>query len=82
MVDPWELSVRAVLGQQISVAAARRLAERMALALQGALLVQHAPAAVAEAFCTSRLGPETARTYGTLPRSANVDAILDRSATF
>jgi putative acyl-CoA dehydrogenase len=34
---------------------ARRLVERMALALQGSLLVRHAPSAVADAFCASRL---------------------------
>src|SRR5712691_3388146 len=32
-------------------ARARRIAEMMALALQGALLVQHSPSAVADAFC-------------------------------
>ena len=35
---------------------ARRLVELMALALQGSLLVRHAPAAVADAFCATRLG--------------------------
>ena len=36
-------------------ARARRVTEIMVLVLQGALLVQHAPAAVAEGFCASRL---------------------------
>ncbi len=35
---------------------ARRLVESMALVLQGSLLVRHAPAYVADAFCASRLG--------------------------
>ena len=35
---------------------ARALTERIALALQGALLVQDAPATTADAFCASRLG--------------------------
>ncbi len=35
---------------------ARRLAGQMAACLQGALLVRHAPAAVADAFCATRLG--------------------------
>nr|BFE71184.1 hypothetical protein GCM10020092_044850 [Actinoplanes digitatis] len=35
---------------------ARRVVERMAVVLQGSLLVRHAPAAVADAFCASRLG--------------------------
>jgi putative acyl-CoA dehydrogenase len=38
----------------------RRLVTAMALALQGALLVRHSPAAVADAFCGSRLAPEAA----------------------
>ena len=40
----------------------------MALALQGSLLVRHAPAAVADAFCASRLAgePGLALTLGTL----------------
>jgi putative acyl-CoA dehydrogenase len=36
--------------------AARRLAGTIAVTLQAALLVRHAPAAVADAFCASRLG--------------------------
>jgi len=38
----------------------RRLVAAMALALQGALLVRHAPPQVADAFCGSRLGPDAA----------------------
>ena len=37
---------------------ARRLVESLALVLQGSLLVRHAPHAVADAFCASRLGPD------------------------
>lgn len=48
-------------------ARARRLVESMALVLEGALLVRHGPAAVADAFCASRLGENWGRTYGTLP---------------
>ena len=36
---------------------ARRVVDRMALAMQASLLVQHAPHAVADAFCRSRLAP-------------------------
>ncbi|HEY4851441.1 MAG TPA: hypothetical protein VII22_11630, partial [Streptosporangiaceae bacterium] len=36
--------------------AARRLAGMIAVTLQAALLVRHAPEAVADAFCASRLG--------------------------
>jgi putative acyl-CoA dehydrogenase len=45
----------------------RMLVERMALALQGALLVRHASTQVADAFCASRLGGERGLVYGTLP---------------
>jgi putative acyl-CoA dehydrogenase len=58
---------------------ARRLVERMALALQGALLVRHAPAAVADAFCASRLGGDWGYVFGTLPPSADVATIVARA---
>ncbi len=46
---------------------ARRLVERMALTLQASLLVRHAPAAVADAFCATRLGGDWGHAFGTLP---------------
>src|SRR3954454_23981243 len=49
---------------------ARRLTSQMALCLQGALLVQQAPAAVADAFCASRLGAEYGGGPGAPPRRA------------
>ncbi|MBI3993246.1 MAG: acyl-CoA dehydrogenase family protein [Candidatus Lambdaproteobacteria bacterium] len=58
---------------------ARQLTEQMALTLQGSLLVQHAPAAVADAFCASRLDPERGFSYGTLPPDVQFDAILQRA---
>ena len=57
---------------------ARRLAERMALVLQGALLVRHAPTAIAEAFCGARLKNEWTGSYGVLPDGADIDAIVAR----
>ena len=59
-------------------AGARRLVELMALALQGALLVRHAPAAVADAFCATRLGGDWGHSFGTLPAAADLDTILAR----
>ncbi len=56
---------------------ARRLVERMALVLQGSLLVRHAPPAVADAFCATRLGGDWGHAYGTLP--GGVDAVLERA---
>jgi putative acyl-CoA dehydrogenase len=58
---------------------ARRLTERIAVVLQTALLVRHAPAPVADAFCASRLEGDWGRTYGTLPAGADVAAILERA---
>ncbi len=60
--------------------AARSLAERMALALQGALLVQHSHPAVADAFCASRLDGEWGHAFGTLPATADLTAILERTS--
>jgi putative acyl-CoA dehydrogenase len=59
-------------------AAARRSAERLALVLQGSLLVRHAPAAVADAFCASRLGGDWGHELGTLPSGLDLAAIVGR----
>jgi putative acyl-CoA dehydrogenase len=58
---------------------ARRLVERFALVLQGALLVRHAPDEVASAFCGSRLGGEGGYAFGTLPRGVDIGALLERA---
>jgi putative acyl-CoA dehydrogenase len=58
---------------------ARRLVEDLAVSLQGSLLVRHAPAAVADAFCATRLAGEGGRAYGTLPAGADAEAIIERA---
>lgn len=58
---------------------ARTLVDQMALVFEAALLVQHAPHAVADAFCASRLGARQVHNYGALPAGADVDAILSRA---
>src|SRR5690606_4194646 len=58
---------------------ARRIVEQMAVVLQGSLLVRHAPAAVADAFCASRLAGESGRAFGTLPAGVDVAAIVERA---
>jgi putative acyl-CoA dehydrogenase len=58
---------------------ARSVVEAMALCLQGSLLVRYAPAAVADAFCASRLAREGGLEYGTLPAGADLGAIIARS---
>ena len=59
---------------------ARRLVEEMALVFQASLLVRHAPEAVADSFCASRLAPDRGRAFGTLPRGTDVRAIVERAA--
>ena len=59
---------------------ARRVVERMALVLQGSLLVRHAPAAVADAFCASRLAGDWGHAFGTLPSGVDIATIVDRAA--
>jgi putative acyl-CoA dehydrogenase len=59
---------------------ARRIVERMALCLQGSLLVRHAPEAVADAFCAARLQGDAGLNYGTLPPGADAAAIVARHA--
>jgi putative acyl-CoA dehydrogenase len=59
-------------------ARARRLVERMGLALQASLLLRYGDPAVADAFCASRLAEDRDLTYGTLPPQANAAAIVER----
>jgi putative acyl-CoA dehydrogenase len=59
---------------------ARWFAERVALALQGALLIRNASSAVAEAFCASRLSGAGGRCFGTLPAGCDGTAILERAS--
>jgi len=63
---------------------ARRLAGMVTVTLQASLLVRHAPAAVADAFCASRLGSGAGPAgpgvpFGLLPDRIAVEEILDRS---
>lgn len=58
---------------------ARRLTERIALALQGALLVRHAPKEVADAFCAARLANDAGACFGTLPAGSAFAKIIDRA---
>jgi len=60
-------------------ARARRVVERMALVLQGSLLVRFGHPAVAEAFCASRLSQDRAAAFGTLPPGLDLRTIVERS---
>ena len=66
LADPGDIELRA-----------RRLVERLALALQGSLLVRHGDPAVADAFCASRLDA-AGGVFGTLPRGLELGAIVER----
>ena len=68
----------AQLGDGDPQAKARRLTERLALALQGSLLLRYSVAAVADAFCASRLAGAGGLMFGALPDG--VDADGDRRA--
>ena len=65
--DPDSIEVRA-----------RRVVEKLALALQGSLLVRTAPHAVADAFCASRLAGDGGLAYGTLPAGTGFEEIVNR----
>ncbi|MGW0609258.1 acyl-CoA dehydrogenase family protein [Streptomyces sp. NPDC002788] len=58
---------------------ARRLAERLALVLQGSLLVRFAPPQVADAFCASRLGGDGGAAFGTLPHTLDLASVVERA---
>jgi putative acyl-CoA dehydrogenase len=57
---------------------ARSVVERMALALQGSLLVRFGDEAVAEAFIASRLEGDWGRAFGTLPAGTDFTRIIER----
>ncbi len=87
-LDAAAASMRSLLKNAVAAgpagqALARRLAGQIAITLQAALLTRFAPAAVADAFSSTRLadapgGPGAP--FGTLPESADLGAILRRSA--
>lgn len=63
-------------------ARARSLVERMALVWQAAILYQHAPAFVSDAFVRSRLAEPSGRTLGTLAPSTAMRDIVERAALY
>ncbi len=57
---------------------ARRLCENLALALQGSLMLRHAPSTAAEAFLAARLGDDRSAQFGALPRGTDAAALVAR----
>ncbi|MGZ4446409.1 MAG: acyl-CoA dehydrogenase family protein [Nocardioides sp.] len=69
----------ALLGDEASLEVnARRLASRMAVCLQGSLLVRFAPPEVADAFCSSRLGTSYDGVFGAL-ETGGLRTIVERA---
>jgi putative acyl-CoA dehydrogenase len=58
---------------------ARRIVEMAALALQAGLMAQHATAAAADAFFSSRMEGDWGHAFGTLPRGTRFREIIARS---
>ena len=58
---------------------ARRLVERMAMALQASLLLRHGHPAVADAFCAARLDDAGGHAFGTLPAGVDTGALIERA---
>ena len=79
-VAALEPDLRAITGDDAE-ADARRLTQRIALAMQGALLVRHAPGFVADAFCASRLADRSfaGGAFGALPSRTDLAAIIARA---
>jgi len=59
---------------------ARRVVERLSLALQAAVLLRNAPDFVGDAFCNSRLSEDNNLNFGTLPVGVEVEKIIERSS--
>ena len=80
-LDAWLDRLKAyLLNQEQQEDQARLLVEQLALALMGALLVRHAPPAIADAFCTSRFDDDPiGRQFGTLPRGLDLTATIERA---
>jgi putative acyl-CoA dehydrogenase len=79
-LDAALASLRAELARpEAAETRARHIVEAMARALQASLLVRHAPAAVASAFCRSRLGGEGGLAFGTLPSDLPLQELLERA---
>ncbi|GAA4357463.1 acyl-CoA dehydrogenase family protein [Microbacterium rhizosphaerae] len=57
---------------------ARRLTESLGLALQGSLMLLHAPGRNADAFIAARMGEDRGSQYGVLPVGTDAAAILER----
>jgi putative acyl-CoA dehydrogenase len=60
-------------------ASGRHLTQDLALAIQASLLARHAPQAVSDAFCVSRLQSGLGGAFGTLAADTPFDALIERA---
>ena len=78
-LDPFAAKLRADLADMNDIEVrARGIVERMAKALQASLLLRFGDDAVADAFCSSRLGGDWGSAFGTLPAGTDFSRILAR----
>jgi putative acyl-CoA dehydrogenase len=74
--DPRIEKFAARIGTNFSESEGRRLAERLALAIEASLLVRFSPPAVADAFCASRLEGDFGGAFGTLGKGAGIEEVI------
>jgi putative acyl-CoA dehydrogenase len=84
-LDAWTARLEAELADPADAELrARRLVERIALALQASLLVRGAPSFVADAFCAARLGDAdgiAGLQFGALPQGVECGGVVERAGT-
>lgn len=73
-ISTQEASAVAALQQR-----GRVLVEKLAVMLQAAVLIQHAPTEIADSFVAARLSDRQGREYGALPDGVAIDALVDRT---
>ncbi len=64
----------------IEETSARRLVERMCQIFAASLLVRHAPTAISDAYCATRIGGDWGQAFGTLPAGTDTRAIIAQAA--
>jgi putative acyl-CoA dehydrogenase len=74
--DPRIERFLAAVHADIGEGAARRTAERLALALEASLLIRFGPPAAADTFCASRLAGDWGHTFGSLPGECDIDSVI------
>jgi len=79
--DPRITALLPASSREFEEGGARRMAERLAVALQASLVTRFSPPAMADAFRQTRLEGDWGRNFGTLPPPADLDGILAAALT-